>query len=208
MDPEIINAYKSGMSMTAIAREFGTYPITVKRILEKNGIKLRHDNRKIGKFYVQGGEKLIEWAKAQGRLVTQAELAKVIGVSKLSPSYFKKYPELGRYVKTRVQQDAKTDINKLYDWLKANNIPYKPKDRTCLGVTVDALLLDNYSNIAIQIAKKSQYMSKSTYQKSLQMKLARAHQMDIDLIFLTDRQLNEPETLGELKTTLERLRNK
>ena len=59
--------------------------------------------RRSGEPYVQNGEKLIEWAKAQGRLVTKAELAEVIGTKRLSPSYFIKYPELSKYVVIHIQ---------------------------------------------------------------------------------------------------------
>ena len=72
----IIDAYNNGESMNAIARAFGTYPTTIKRVLEKNKVELRHDAATKGTVFVKDGEKLIEWAKAQGRLVTKAELAK------------------------------------------------------------------------------------------------------------------------------------
>ena len=39
----IIEAYENGQSLNAIARAFGTYPTTVRRILERNDIELRHD---------------------------------------------------------------------------------------------------------------------------------------------------------------------
>ena len=88
----IIDAYNNGESMNAIARAFGTYPTTVKRVLEKNNVELRHDAATKGTVFVKDGEKLIEWAKAQGRPVTKAELAAVIGRKRLSPSYFLKIP--------------------------------------------------------------------------------------------------------------------
>lgn len=74
----IISAYEKGQSINSIAKTFETYPTSIKRILEKNKIELRHDSRKKGEVYVEDGEKLLEWAKAQGRLVTKSELAKVI----------------------------------------------------------------------------------------------------------------------------------
>lgn len=117
---EIIKAYNSGKSLTAIAKEFHTYATSIKRILEKESIELRHDIKKPGKLYVQDGEKLIEWAKAQGRPVTKLELAQVIGRKKLSPSYFEKYPELGQYIITREQNDIQKYSEKLYDWLQKN----------------------------------------------------------------------------------------
>lgn len=122
----IIKAYNEGESMNSIARAFGTYTTTIKRILEKHNVELRHDTRVEGELYVKDGDKLIEWAKAQGRPVTKAELAKVIDRKKLSPSYFIKYPELGQYVQTRTQKSLESYINKLYSWLRENNISYKP----------------------------------------------------------------------------------
>ena len=107
----IIEAYEKGQSINSIARALGTYPTSVRRNLERNNVKLRHDSRKKGELYVQDGEKLLEWAKAQGRLVTKAELATIIGKSKLSPSYFIKYPELGQYVETRTQKSLEIYIN-------------------------------------------------------------------------------------------------
>jgi len=117
---EIIKAYNEGESLNAIAKKFHTYPTSIKRRLEKEGIELRHDIKKSGKHYVQDGEKLIEWAKAQGRPVTKLELAQVIGRKKLSPSYFEKYPELGQYIITREQNDIQKYSEKLYDWLQKN----------------------------------------------------------------------------------------
>ena len=53
----IIEAYKKGQSINSIANTFGTYPTSVRRILERNDIELRHDSRKKGELYVQNGEK-------------------------------------------------------------------------------------------------------------------------------------------------------
>ena len=103
----IIEAYNNGESFNSIAKACGTYPITIRRILEKNGIELRHDSAKKGSIYVKDGEKLIAWAKAQGRLVTKAELAKIAGTKKLSPSYFIKYPELGQYIQSNNQKETR-----------------------------------------------------------------------------------------------------
>ena len=147
----VIDAYNNGESMNAIARAFGTYPTTVKRVLEKNKVELRHDAATKGTVFVKDGEKLIEWAKAQGRLVTKAELANQLGKTKLSPSYFIKYPELGKYVVRREQKELREYSQKLYEWLEFNNISYKPNDRTKLGLSVNALLLGEYTGIAIDI---------------------------------------------------------
>lgn len=200
----MIEAYEKGQSINSIARVFGTYPTSVRRILERNGVKLRHDSRKKGELYVQDGEKLLEWAKAQGRLVTKTELAKVIGKSKLSPSYFIKYPELGQYVETRTQKSLKIYINELYDWLKKNNIPYKPNDRSALGgLAVDALLLGKYSNLAIQISERPTYVSKKQHEISIKQKLERAEKIGIRIIFLNKDHF---ENLDDVKLLLDSLK--
>ena len=201
----IIEAYKKGQSINSIANTFGTYPTSVRRILERNDIELRHDSRKKGELYVQNGEKLLEWAKAQGRLVTKAELANVIGKSRLSPSYFIKYPELGQYVETRAQKSLKAYVNKLYDWLKKNNIPYKPNDRTTLeGVSVDALLLGEYSNLAIHISERATYVSKKKHEENIKQKMERAEKAGIRIIFLNKDHF---ENLDDVKLLLDSLKS-
>lgn len=201
----IIKAYNNGESMNSIARAFGTYTTTIKRILEKNNIELRHDTRTEGELYVKDGDKLIEWAKAQGRPVTKSELAKVIGRKKLSPSYFLKYPELGQYVETRTQKSLKDYICKLYEWLKENNIPYKPNDRTVLsGLSVDALLLGEYSNLAIQISEKATYISKKKHEENIKLKLDRAEKAGLRIVFLNKEHF---ENLDEVKLLLDNLKS-
>ena len=201
----IIEAYKKGQSINSIANTFGTYPTSVRRILERNDIELRHDSRKKGELYVQNGEKLLEWAKAQGRLVTKSELADVIGKSRLSPSYFIKYPELGQYVETRTQKSLKAYVNKLYDWLKKNNIPYKPNDRTTLeGVSVDALLLGEYSNLAIHISERATYVSKKKHEENIKQKMERAEKAGIRIIFLNKDHF---ENLDDVKLLLDSLKS-
>ena len=120
---KMIDEYNKGLSMNEIARNHNTYPTSVRRILKQNGVELRHDAVRKGSLIVQDGEKLIEWAKSQGRLVSRKELAKVLGKKRLSPSYFIKYPELGQYVITHEQKDVLEYSEKLYKWLKENNIP-------------------------------------------------------------------------------------
>ena len=44
-EDKIVDAYKNGQSMNSIAKEFNTYATTIKRILEKHNIQLRHDTR-------------------------------------------------------------------------------------------------------------------------------------------------------------------
>lgn len=198
----IINAYEKGESLNSIARAFGTYPTTVKRILEKNGIPLRHDSNKKGVPAVQNGEKLIEWAKAQGRLVTKSELAAVLGTARLSPSYFIKYPELGQYVVSRKQKDIQEYIQKLYDWLKKNNIQYKPNDRTKLKVSVDALLLGEYKGLAIQTQIRPMYVDTKKYENSIKLKMRRAKEAGIVIVFLNEEHFDDLDSIKGLLDSL------
>lgn len=210
-EEKIVNAYKNGQSMNSIAKEFSTYATTIRRILERHNVKLRHDFVKKGELYVKDGDKLIEWAKAQGRLVTKTELAKVIGKKRLSPSYFLKYPELGQYVEIDMQNELSEYYKKLYEWLKENNIPYKPNDRTKLKVSVDALLLGKYSNIAIQISEKPQSVSKKKHEESMQLKLLRAKEANIKILFLTKEDFenlnNFKKILDDIKITSDNMNN-
>ena len=136
---KIIEAYKAGKSMTAIAKEASTYTTSIRRILIRNNVELRHDGKKKGELYVEDGEKLIEWAKAQGRLVTRTELATVIGKSKLSPSYFEKYPELGKYVKGRINIQLQKYTEQVAEKiLSINN-------------TLEPLIEENNSTFAIRV---------------------------------------------------------
>ena len=194
---KIIEAYNSGKSLTAIAKEFHTYATSVKRVLEREGIKLRHDTKKAGEYYVRNGEKLIEWAKVQGRLVTKTELAKIIGRQKLSPSYFEKYPELGQYVVTHEQNELQAYSDQLYKWLQKNNISYKPNDRRRLGVKVTALLLGDYSNTVLQIAIKPKCVSNKIYSETMIEKKNRAHEQDMTIIFLHEDDFENLDVLKE-----------
>ena len=203
-DKVVIEAYNNGESMNSIAKTFGTYATTIKRILIKNNVKLRHDTRNEGELYVKDGEKLIKWAKAQNRLVTKSELAKIIGRKKLSPSYFVKYPELGQYVKTRTQKSLERYMNNLYIWLKENNIPYKPNDRTVLeGLGVDALLLGDYSNIAIHISERAISISKKKHDENIKLKLDKAKKVGLKIIFLNK---DDFENLDKVKSLLDTLK--
>ena len=198
----VIEAYNNGQSLNAIARTFGTYPTSIKRVLEREGVKLRHDERSKGMLCVTNGEKLLEWAKAQGRLVTQAELAEVVGTKRLSPSYFLKYPELGQYVKSGTQNELQEYYDKLYAWLQKNNIPYKPGDRKTLKLSVDALLLGEYSNIILQIAEKPLYTSKKKHDKTLQLKLERAEKAGLQIIFLNKEHFEDLDSIKGLLDSL------
>ena len=194
---ELIKAYKNGQSMNSIASAFGTYATTVRRILTKNNIELRHDVKKEGEFYVKNGERLIEWAKSQGRLVSKSELAKIAGTKRLSPSYFIKYPELGQYVITHEQNDIQVYTKKLYEWLQKNNIPYKPNDRKKLKVSVTALLLGDYSNIILQIAIKPKCVSLKKYSEDMIGRKNRAHEQNMRILFLHEEDFENLDTLKE-----------
>ena len=200
----IIDAYKNGQSLNAIARAFGTYATTVKRVLEKNGVELRHDAVTKGAIIVQNGEKLIEWAKSQGRPVTKSELAKVLGKKRLTPSYFIKYPELGKYVVRREQKDMEKYTEKLYQWLNDNHIQYKPNDRTKLKVSVDALLLGEYSGLAIQIQEKPTCISTKEFEERIKLKMRRAKEADIVIVFLNKEHFEDLDGIKGLLDSLKR----
>lgn len=200
----IIDAYKNGQSLNAIARTFGTYATTVKRVLEKNDVELRHDAVTKGAIIVQDGEKLIEWAKSQGRPVTKSELAKVLGKKRLTPSYFIKYPELGKYVVRREQKDIEKYTEKLYQWLNDNHIQYKPNDRTKLKVSVDALLLGEYSGLAIQIQEKPTCISTKKFKERIKLKMRRAKEADIVIVFLNKEHFEDLDGIKGLLDGLKR----
>ena len=200
----IIDAYKNGQSLNSIARAFGTYATTVKRVLEKNNIELRHDAVTKGAIIVQDGEKLIEWAKSQGRPVTKSELAKVLGKKRLTPSYFIKYPELGKYVVRREQKDIEKYTEKLYQWLNDNHIQYKPNDRTKLKVSVDALLLGEYSGLAIQIQEKPTCISTKKFEERIKLKMRRAKEADIVIVFLNKEHFEDLDGIKGLLDSLKR----
>lgn len=200
----IIDAYKNGQSLNAIARAFGTYATTVKRVLEKNGVELRHDAITKGAIIVQDGEKLIEWAKSQGRPITKSELAKVLGKKRLTPSYFIKYPELGKYVVRREQKNMEKYTEKLYQWLNDNHIQYKPNDRTKLKVSVDALLLGEYSGLAIQIQEKPTCISTKKFEERIKLKMRRAKEADIVIVFLNKEHFEDLDGIKGLLDSLKR----
>ena len=201
---KMIDEYNKGLSMNEIARNHNTYPTSVRRILKQNGVELRHDAVRKGSLIVQDGEKLIEWAKSQGRLVSRKELAKVLGKKRLSPSYFIKYPELGQYVITHEQKDVLEYSEKLYKWLKENNIPYKPNDRTKLGLSINALLLGEYTGIAIDIFIKPVYVSKRKHEEDTKSKMSKAKENDITIIFLNEEHF---KNLDEIRGLLDSLKH-
>ena len=199
----MIDMYNEGASLNAIARAYGTYATCVRRILLKHGVELRHDKTVKGESILTDGDELIEWAKAQGRYVTKAELAEHLGVTRLSPSYFKKYPELGKYIKGRGQKEFREDIEKLYKFLADNNIPYKPDDRTKLKVSVTALLLGEYANIALQLTDKASCVSTNRYKYEMDLKKKRALEAGVRLVLISTKDL---ENLDDIKYTLDLLK--
>lgn len=205
---KIVKAYIDGQSINAIAKEHYTYATSIKRILEKHHVTLRHDIATKGSLCVKDGEKLIKWAKTQGRPVTKAELARVLGKTRLSPSYFIKYPELGRYIKTREQKDLRMYSEKLYNYLKDNNILYKPNDKKVLGKSVTALLLGEYEGLAIQINIRPKYVSKAKYERMMEEKLQQGYKKKVFIVFLEKEQLEEIDTLKLLLDDIKSLREK
>ena len=197
-ETKIIEAYNNGQSMNSIAKEYNTYATSIKRILKKNHVELRHDVAVKGAYCVKDGEKLLEWAKAQGRLVTKAELATVLGKKRLSPSYFIKYPELGQYIETREQKELQDYSQRLYTWLQKNNIPYKPNDRTKLKVSVTALLLGEYNGLAMQINIKPKNISKKRFETDTNEKLQRALENDIFIIWLNEEHFKNLDSIKKL----------
>ena len=203
-DEKIIEAYKSGRSMNSIAREYDTYATTIKRVLISHEIEIRKDDKRKGALCVKDGEKLIEWAKAQGRQVTKAELADVLGRKRLSPSYFIKYPELGRYIVTDEQNEFEEYYTQLYEWLQKNGILYKTNDRTRLGVTVDVLLLGDYEGIAIQLSDRPRNVSTKAHDKRMRMKSYNAAETGLKLVFLKTEHF---KNLDEVKKLLDSLKS-
>lgn len=202
---KIIEAYKNGQSLNRIAKVFNTYPTTITRILEMNNIDLRHDVAKKGEVYVKDGEKLIEWAKAQGRLVTKAELAKVVGRKRLSPSYFIKYPELGQYVKSYEQQELLEYTEQLFNWLKDNDIPFKPNDKTALeGVSVQALLFGEYNGILIVVDIKPKSMSKKRYGEIIQRRLDKAKEKNSTILYLKEEHFKNLDCIKDILDKLKK----
>lgn len=197
---EIIDLYSKGKSMNSIAELADTYPTTIQRILQKHDITLRHDKRQKGKYYVEDGQELIEWAKAQGKLLTKAELAAHLGKTRLSSSYFMKYPELGNYIKTHEQKSNTEYITQLHTWLQQNNIFYKPNDKYTIGVMVDVILLGEYSNIAIQIDERPYYVSKPRHEEMMKTKLNRATEKGVAILFLNKEHF---ECLDDIKPLLD-----
>ena len=200
----IIEAYENGQSLNAIARAFGTYPTTVRRILERNDIELRHDAMVKGSHTVlNDGEKLIEWAKAQGRLVTRKELAEVVGKTRLSPGYFQKYPELGQYVASYEQKDIQKYTEQLFTWLQKNDISYAPNDRSALeGIPVQAKLLNKYDGILITIDIKSVSISNARYKEMIRRRLKKANEKGLIMLFLKEEHFEDLDCIKGLLDSL------
>lgn len=206
----IIKAYENGQSLNAIARAFGTYPTTVRRILERNDIELRHDIDEKGSHNkLKDGEKLIEWAKTQGRLVTRKELAEVIGKTRLSPGYFQKYPELGQYVASYEQKDIQKYTDQLFTWLQENEISYSPNDRSALeGIPVQAKLLEKYDGIVISIDIKSTSISNARYKEMVRRRLKKANEKGLIILFLKEEHFEDLDCIKGLLDSLKYVRER
>lgn len=206
----IIEAYENGQSLNAIARTFGTYPTTVRRILERNDIELRHDIDEKGSHNkLKDGEKLIEWAKTQGRLVTRKELAEVIGKTRLSPGYFQKYPELGQYVASYEQKDIQKYTDQLFTWLQENEISYSPNDRSALeGIPVQAKLLEKYDGIVISIDIKSTSISNARYKEMVRRRLKKANEKGLIILFLKEEHFEDLDCIKGLLDSLKYVRER
>lgn len=57
-EQKIINSYIEGQSMTAIAKAHNTFTNTIRRILQKNKVELRHDSKKKGSLCVTGRRRI------------------------------------------------------------------------------------------------------------------------------------------------------
>lgn len=195
----IIKAYENGQSMTSIAKDFNTYATSIKRILERYDVKLRHDSKRTKDIYDVNAQKLLEWVKTQDRLVTRAELAEVIGRDRLSPIYFEKYPELRKYVIKRGQNNLHMYSQKLYDWLQEKEIKYKANDRTKLKMNITALLLEEYEGLALQINIKPSSISKKKYKEDTDLRIRKAKESDLFIIWLNEKHF---ENLDSILTLL------
>lgn len=208
MDESVINTiiteYQKGESLNTLAKKYHTYPTSITRILEKHKIELRHDALPKDSHYkiIQDGKKLLTWVKNQNRLVTKKELAEVIGIKRLPNSYFQIYPELGQYVASYHRSDISEYTQKLFDWLKKNNISYKPNDRTILsGTPVHALLLEKYNNTVIILDIRSYNVSKSIHHQIIEKKLEKIKEKKLKAIVLQEKHF---ENLDCIKEILER----
>lgn len=190
---KIIEAYENGQSLNSIAKEYNTYATSISRLLKKHDVKLRHDSIVKGEAYVKDGEKLIGWAQAQDRPVTKSELAKVIGQNRLSPSYFEKYPTLGRYIKGNMQKEFEPYFDRLCEWLTKHDIGFKLNDRTKIGMSLSVLLFGEYSNIAFELNMKPKSMSTRAYDIRKFKKKDRAREAEIFIIWLNESLFKEDD---------------
>ena len=174
--PAIIEEYVNGMTMSSVARKYHTYPTTIRRLLKQHNIEVRDNVIRKGDVLLTDGDKLLEWAKAQGRLVTKAEL--------------------GQIVRPYEQKELAPYIHQLYDWLKSNRVSYKPNDKHTLeGVAVHATLLGKYKNILVHIAIKPITVSRKNFITSMESKRKRAKEKDVEIIFLTARDFPDLKVL-------------
>ena len=67
-------------------------------------------------------------------------------------------------------------------------------------MSLDALLLDNYSNIALCIAKKPKTMSRKNHTTNMKKKIEKAKEAGITLVFIRD--FEDFDTLKNLLDSL------
>ena len=97
---------------------------------------------------------------------------------------------------THEQKELQEYSQKLYEWLRKNNIPYKPNDRTKLKVSVTALLLGE-SNIALQIAIKPKCVSLKKYTEDMIERKNRAHEQGMTILFIHQEDFENLDVLKE-----------
>ena len=102
------------------------------------------------------------------------------------------------------QKELQEYSQKLYEWLELNNISYKPNDRTKLGVSVSALLLEDYSGLAIQIQEKPSCVSNRKYEEDTKLKMRRAKEAGIVIVFLNKEHFEDLDSIKGLLDSLKR----
>lgn len=201
---EILKLYGEGRSISYLGKKYNTHAMTISRILVNNRVPLRHDSRRYKTSRGVNVAEGIRWAKLQPGPVSRKALAEHLGLKTIPDSYYKEYPELYRCITPTMSQELQPYANKLFLWLKDNHIPFKPYDRTKLkNGKIDALLLDEYSNIGLQIAVKPYVISKKEFETSIKHKRERAEKAGVILIFLTEEHF---KNLKELRLVLHRLK--
>lgn len=201
---KIIKKYKKGASLNALAREYKTYPITISRILEKKGIKLRHDKLVRGSVVNDRSSEILDIVTSVDYPLTEGEIAAQMGIKRLPPKYLKRCPEIGKYIAPRAQADLRRFYKILTRWLDNYGFDYKLNDRKALGVSIDVLLLGKYNKVGILINIRPRYVSKKLYDSRMQEKLRRAKLNGIPMILL---EYNDFPELSGLREEIDRAKD-